>query len=309
MRAHSRTWLVVGDLAEIRHLAGLPQQANAAAPMRHGPDIRLPRQGGQRFQIGRVVPPHQARTRRRRGQRSQQGIDVREIKLVVAPRDLGQRLERVRLDCPDQIVVERRAVGGGAERAVAHPPPGPPRDLRHLGSGQGARAVAVELEQAREGDMVHVHVQPHADGVGRHQEVDLFVLIQLDLRIAGARAEPAHDNSAAAAPPADQLGDRVDLARAKRDDGAARRQSGKFLRSDMGQLRQARTGLDLRLRYEPLQQRPNGLGAQEHGFDQTARVQQPLSEDMPAVGIRAELDFVDRQELHQPIQRHSFHGA
>jgi hypothetical protein len=55
-----------------------------------------------------------------------------------------------------------------------------------------------ELAQAREGDMVHVHVQTHADGICGDQEVHLARLEQLDLGIAGTGRQAAHDHGRAA---------------------------------------------------------------------------------------------------------------
>ena len=52
-----------------------------------------------------------------------------------------------------------------------------------------AGAPAVELGQAREGDVAQVHVEAHADGVGGHQEVHLAGLVERHLGVAGARAE------------------------------------------------------------------------------------------------------------------------
>ncbi len=46
--------------------------------------------------------------------------------------------------------------------------------------------MAVVLDQAGEGDVVHVHVEAHADGVGGDEEIDFLVLIQRDLGVAGA---------------------------------------------------------------------------------------------------------------------------
>ena len=67
-----------------------------------------------------------------------------------------------------------------------HAAAGAARDLGDLRRAQPARRVAVELVQLGEGDMVHIHVQPHADGVGRDQEIDLAVLIERHLGVAGA---------------------------------------------------------------------------------------------------------------------------
>ena len=56
-------------------------------------------------------------------------------------------------------------------------------DLADLMGVQPAGASPVELAQTREGDMVHVHVQPHADGVGGDDVIDLARLEQRDLDI------------------------------------------------------------------------------------------------------------------------------
>ena len=61
--------------------------------------------------------------------------------------------------------------------------------------------------------------------------------------------------------------------------------------------------------HQALQQRPDGLGAEDHGFDQSTGVQQAVGEDVAAIGVGAKLDFVHRQELGLAIQRHRLHGA
>ena len=40
-----------------------------------------------------------------------------------------------------------------------------------------------------------------------------------------------------------------------------------------------------------------------------ARMQQPVGEDMPALGVGAELDFVDREELDLALERHRLDRA
>ena len=77
--------------------------------------------------------------------------------------------------------------------------------------------------------MVDIHVQAHADGVGRDQEIDLAGLEQSDLGVAGARTERAHHHRRAAALAADELGDGVDRLGGEGDDGAAPRQAGQLL--------------------------------------------------------------------------------
>ena len=178
-----------------------------------------------------------------------------------------------------------------------------------IGRGQPARPMAVELAQPGEGHVVDVHVEAHADRVRGDQEVDLLLLVEGDLGVAGARAEPAHDHGAAAPAAADQFRQRIDLGRAERDDGAARRQAHELGRTGIGELRQAGPRLHARLRHQALQQRADRLRAQEHGLDHPARMQQPVGEDMAAIRIGAQLDLVHRHELDRSVERHGLHGA
>ena len=64
------------------------------------------------------------------------------------------------------------------------------------------------LRQSGEGDMVEVHVEAHADRVGRDQVIDLAGLEHADLGVARARAERAEHHRRAAALAAHQLGQR-----------------------------------------------------------------------------------------------------
>jgi hypothetical protein len=242
-------------------------------------------------------------------QARQQRIDAGEVQGGVAPIELLQRLEAVPLDGAHHLVIQRRAGAGGAEGAVAHAPPGTAGDLRDLRGRQAARAAAVELREVREGHMVDVHVEAHADGVGRDQEVDFLVLVQLHLRVARAGAQAAHHHRAAAAPPPDQFGDRVDLRRAERDDGAARRQAHELDRAGIGQLRQAWPRLDLDARDQALHQGADRFRAEEHRLDQAAGMQQAFGEHMATIRIGAELDLIDGDELRRMVKRHRLHRA
>ena len=169
--------------------------------------------------------------------------------------------------------------------------------------------MSVELGQAREGDMVHVHVQPHPDRVRRDQEVHLFFLIERHLGVAGAGREPAHHHGATPATAADHLGDRIDLAGAERDHRAPRRQSSKLGWTRIGKLREAGPGFDESVRNETLQQRAYRFGPQEHGLHHAAGVQQALGEDVAAIRVGAELYFVHRDELGLAVERHCLHRA
>ena len=92
------------------------------------------------------------------------------------------------LDRRDDIRVEIGRVAGDAEGAVPAKAAGAAGDLANLLRIEAARAPSVELAQSGERHMVDVHVEAHADCVGRDQEIDLARLEKLDLRVAGARA-------------------------------------------------------------------------------------------------------------------------
>ena len=208
-----------------------------------------------------------------------------------------------------QVRVERPLIGRRAEGAVVHGAPGAPGDLRQFGRCQVAAMAAVEFGNPGEGDMVDVHVEPHADGVGGDQIIDLTRLIHGDLGVAGARAERAQNHGGAASLPAHQFGQAVDLSRRERDNGGARRQAGNFLMPRMAQHAHARAGHEFGLGHQLLNQRAHGLRPQKHGLEPPARLQQPFREHMPPVRVGTHLDFVDGEEIHRPVQRHGLDRA
>ncbi|CAH0304574.1 hypothetical protein ROS9278_04677 [Roseomonas sp. CECT 9278] len=307
--AAQRGVAVIGQLAEIRHLAGFPQQPHARHRVGQVAHIGVARQCLERDVVDRVVAFRQPGLRRACRQAAQQRVDAGEIQVRIPPGDLRDRLEGVGLDGGDDLIGHGGAFGRRAEGPVLHAAPGTPGDLRDFLRGQRAGLLAVELLQRGEGDMVDIHVQAHADRVGRDQEIDLAVLVQRDLRVARARRQPAHHHRAAAAAAANGLGDGVDLVRAEGDDGGPRGQAGQLGRPCVGELGQARARLDLGARHQAAQQRRDGLGAEEHGLDHAARMQQPVGEDMPAIGIGTELDFIDREEFDRAVERHGLHRA
>src|SRR3982074_734834 len=114
-----------------------------------------------------------------------------------------------------------RPRAGGPEGAVAHRAAGAPGDLRQLGRIETAELVAVELAVGREGDVIDVEIEPHADRVGGDPITDAARLIERDLGVAGARRERAeHDGGAAALAP-DQIGDGEHLLRPDQHDRGA----------------------------------------------------------------------------------------
>ena len=213
------------------------------------------------------------------------------------------------LDRRDDVGVEIGRVAGDAEGAVPAEASRAPGDLADLLRIEAASATSVEFAQAGEGDVVDVHVEAHADGVGRDQEIDLAGLEKLDLSVAGARAQRPHHHRRSAAMAADQFGDRVDRLGREGDDRAAPRQAGQLLRAVVAQRREALAELDLGVRAEAAGERNDGRRAHQHRLREPARVQQPMGEDMAALGVGAELDFVDRKEFDLAVERHRLDRA
>ena len=146
------------------------------------------------------------------------------------------------LDLAHQVVVERIDLAGDAEGAVAQMAAGASGDLAELGRGQHPVLIAVELAVLGKRDVIDVEVEPHADRVGGDEIVDIAGLVERHLGIAGARRERAEHDRRAAALPADQFGDRVDLVGGEGDDGRASRQARQLLLSGIGEVRQPRPG-------------------------------------------------------------------
>ena len=206
--------------------------------------------------------------------------------------------------------VEGRAAAGGAEGAVAHVAAGAAGDLPELGRIELAEAEAVELLVGREGDVVDVEVEAHADGVGGDEVVDVAGLVELDLGVAGARRQRAEHDRRAAALAADQLGDGVDLLGREGDDGRARRQARDLLLAGEGELRQARP------------RRPRGRPASAPRRS-GRMVAEPMSrvssrprwlsrrsvKTWPRSRSRGELDLVDGDEGEVEVARHRLDGA
>ena len=208
-----------------------------------------------------------------------------------------------------QLVLERFAVGCRAEGAVIHVTPGTPGELADLVGTQGAHARPVELLAGGESDMIDIHVQAHADGVGRHQEVDIARLIQIDLGIAGARTERAQHNRRAAALATDHFGDAVDILRGKTDHRRTAGQAGQLLRAGIGQVGKAGAADEPGLGNKPLDNAAHRVATQQHRLFVAAGMQQPVGEDMAAFGIGAELDFVNHKAGDRNVQRHGLDGA
>jgi hypothetical protein len=67
--------------------------------------------------------------------------------------------------------------------------------------------------------MIDVKIESHADGVGGDEILHVPGLVEVDLRVARARAQRSEHHSSTATLTTDQLGDRVDLLHRERHDG------------------------------------------------------------------------------------------
>ena len=302
--------VLVGNLAEVGDLTHVPQPAHGRGACGQAGDVRIAGQGFQHGQVQGLARAVQAGGRGRLLQAADQPAGRAEVQCRVAPLQHFQRREAVAFHLADHQRVQPAAVAGeGRKAAVVHVPAGAAGDLAHLGGGQRTHQAAVELVQPGEGDMVDVHVQAHADGVGGHQIVHLAGLVQRHLGVARAWGQRAHDQGRPAALAANQLGDGIDLAGREGDHGRPARQPGQLDRADVFQVRKARPGDDVGIGQQPGDQRADGVRAHEHGLLAAAGAQQPVGEHVAALGIGGHLDFVDPQERHLPVHRHGLHRA
>ena len=186
------------DVTIIRNLAAFPQQPHPFRPIGKVAELaRCQRLEGALVDSGRR--PRQARRVRHGIKRDAQALERGEIELWVAPLQNLHRIKIVRLDALDQVLLEGIGKAGRAECAVDRMAAGAPGDLAEFGRGQRSRLIAVELGFGGEGDVPDVEIEPHADGIGRHEKIDVSVFKQVDLGVAGAWRERPHDDGGAAA--------------------------------------------------------------------------------------------------------------
>ncbi len=215
----------------------------------------------------------------------------------------------MRLHPFDQFLVERMHLPRHTECAVTQMPARASCDLPHFGGRQVAELIAIELAVLREGDMIHIQVEPHADGIGRHQEIHVAGLVKLHLRIARARAERAHDHCRPAALTADQFGNRVNLVGGKGDDGGTVRQAGNLLGTGIGQMRQARTRNHIDAAQKLFQNPAHGSGTKQQRLLPPPQMQDAVGEDMATLKITSKLHLIDGHESGIGTARHGLDRA
>ena len=223
------------DATIIRNLANVPEKLHAFDTFGEFSRLRIALQDLQHVHIFRWRRLGQAFHRGWAVEREAQRVHRAEIERAVAPLQHAHRREGVILERFDQLILERIDLTGDAEGAVARMPAGAPGNLAEFRRAQAAILVAVELALLREGDMLDIEIETHADRVGRNEEIDVARLEQFDLGIARARAERAEHDGRAAALATDQLGDRIDLVGREGDNRRAPRQTRDLFRAGIGE--------------------------------------------------------------------------
>ena len=246
---------------------------------------------------------------RRLAQALLQSLDGSEIERAAAPLQHADLIEGVVLQPVDQLGLEGRDLAGHAECAVVHVAPGTAGDLSDLRRREIAMRLAVEFADAGEGHVIEIEIETHADGVGRHEEVHVAVLVELHLRVARAGAQRAEDDRSTAALPPHELGDGVNVVDRERDDGRPARQAGDLLVAGVSELRQARARHEVCAGKQLTDGVAHGGCAKQQRLVETARVEQPVGEHMPALGIRRELDLVHGDKVGLELPRHGLDGA
>ena len=296
-------------LAKIRKPGEVPQPAHLPRAGNIRPDGRIFRHPAQHPFVQRMGIMDQGGMAGRLFQAQDQAAQAGEIQRRIAPLQMIDRIETVRLDGLPCGLVKGRAGRCLAELTIGPEPPCPARNLRAFRRRQQAVAAAVEFRARGKHDPVHIQVQPHADRVRGNDIIDLAGLVELDLRIARARAERPHDDGRPALLAAQQLANRIDLIGAERDDGRPFRQLCDLGMADIAQLGKALARLGLRAELQRPQHTAHRVTAQQQRLVIAAQIEDTVGEDMAPVLVLGQLDLVNRDEIHFQVGRHGFHGT
>jgi len=297
------------DLAVVRQLTDIPEEQNPVAPLRRIDDIVVFHRMVERGEIGRRRRPGQTGHIGNRVQALAQRIKGTRVEIARPPLQDLDRVESVGFERLDQGIGKRFGAPRHAERAVLHVASGPSGNLSQFAWRQITELITVIFAAGRERHMIDIEIEPHSDGIGCNQEIDITGLIEFDLGIAGARTERAHHHGRAAALTAHQFGNRVDLVGRERHDGGTGRQSGDFFLSAIGEHRHARPRDHVEARDDPLQQPAHRRRPEQQRFLAAAQVQDPVGENMAPLQVTGQLHFVDGDKRGIRILRHCFNGT
>ncbi|GBR06400.1 hypothetical protein AA0229_2541 [Gluconobacter cerinus NRIC 0229] len=104
-----------------------------------------------------------------------------------------------------------RAISRSAKCTVLHATASTAGNLRYFLREERAGCCAVKFGKLGKRNMVHIHVQPHPDGIGGHQVIDFPVLVELDLGVSRPWAELPHDDGTTTSPASYDFGQSVNF--------------------------------------------------------------------------------------------------
>jgi hypothetical protein len=296
-------------LAEVGHLADVPEQPHVGGAGDAGADLGDVLQGAQGRHVVGLAGAHEVGVLARRLEAGEERLDRAEVEAAVAPLELAQRRERVA-----SIASTTSASRPGTSPVTPKVPSVVKRPARPAiwASSFGVRwrwrrpSNLVTPEKATWA-MSRLRPMPIASVATRWSTSPFWKSATWALRVRGR--ERAHHHRGAALLAADQLGDGVDVLDREADDGAARRQAADLARTGVGELREPLAAQEARLGHQARDAAAHGVGAEKERLLGAAGVQQPVGEDVAAVGVAGELDLVDREEVGQEVERHRLDGA
>ena len=210
----------------------------------------------------------------------------------------------MRFNRVNHFLFQRATVFSNAESPVCGMAARPSRNLGQLRRGQTPHRLAVKFQIICQRDMADIHIQPHADGVCGDQKINITVLIQLNLGIAGPRRERAHHHSCPAPLAADKLSQPIHLRGGKGDNGGAALQACGFLLARISEARETIPADELCLWQQGFQQRPHGMCTQQQCLMTAPGMQQPVCEYMAAFPVCTKLNFIYHQTVDITFQWH-----
>ena len=304
---------VIRSAAKVRNLTNFPQAFQARRTGGQRADIGHFNHLTQGGQINIFQRPAETFPPRHGVKRANQRRSMTIIQRRIAPLQHGQRCELMIFHRIDHSIIKSRtvspAVGKAAESAVIHMPPGAAGDLGYFRRGKFPHAPPVKFRGTGETHMVNIHIEPHADGVRRHQIIHIAVLVKLDLLVAGAGTERAHHHRDAALLPPEHLGIAINIMGREGHQRRAPVKAAEFFWIGVNQFGKARPRTEFNIGDKTPDQGSDGLGPEKHGFLPPARPDQPVGKHMPPVEIRRQLYFVHRQKIHCLFNRHAFDGT